>query len=463
MSEAANSGGGEIVRGNGHAPGQSLGEPMPDVKPGTQPGSLQDMKSYFEQKNQQARQPAQRQPQARGKVAEFSAKLEASQQAPVAPNEAKPQPRRPENQGDPNQLKAPPEQAPQGDPQQVQGEQEQQQAEGEQEPEAQASLADQEALAKYREWEKDEFFPEDLLGKLHEVKGNGITHYVDGNELRQGYIRGLDYRRGQEQAKAVEARANQREQAWHQHFEDVRDPEKMLEIYERQGYGETLEGVARLVAQRMQGERDMVLAAGESYMRRHGIQDPNHHDVRKAMDAMQSRLKEQRNVAMESKKLAWEKQQLQQQRAQQQSQENQQQYAAQYERSLNQLRPLAFRAYGISDSQGTRMALLRHLGSVIDAEGFKGEITRDLVMKAAEGLSDEQRQQRALESGAANALTPEQWKAQQRSAAAGNGRPLAPRVAGGGGGQPLGTLAGRKAGSLADLERMVRDGRLNRR
>lgn len=452
----------EIVRGEGRAPGESAGEQMPSIDPNAGRAGLGDFQRMMREKNEAARNggkrpqaPAQKQeapPTSRSHVASFSERLEASQQAPVNPNEPR-ESGKPENMGDPNQLKEPGNVEPQAGDEKQQTKPE----EGEQPPEEQQALDDRGALEKFRQWEKDDMFPEELLGKMHEVKVNGQMRYVDGKELRQGYMRGGDYRRLSNEAQRHIADAQQYRQSIDQHFQAIRDENQMLEIYERNGYGQTLEKLADLVQARRQRRQQIVEGAGIAAMRALGLQraDWNHKDVQAAMQQAEQEIMAAHEASIEKRRLAFERQQFDQSRQQQESTQRQQELAAVYERQLSQLRPNAFRAYGLQDTPGNRQALARHIGNNISVHGFKGDITRELVMQAAADLRDEQDDIRARERNA-DMQQPGNFKAAIR----GNGAaPLPPQRLGGGAGQPLGNTNGKQRGSLRDLEDMVRKSR----
>jgi len=467
MSEVATSAGapaqstGEIVRGAGHAPGQGPGEPMPDVPGGVQRASLSEFKRVIAARAQAAKNP----PAARSKVAEFSARIEAKQQAPVQPNEPRGQvgkPPKTDAMGDPNQVKEPP--APSQEP----GETPEIPPEGEpgaelEQEAAPDALSDLDALARFREWEQGDMFPEELEGKLHEVKTNGITKYVDTKELRQGYIRGVDYRRFHAEAQQVQQQHQRHQQSMQQHFEQIRDPDQMLEIYERNGYGDTLYQVAQRIAERDRQDRGIVRAAGIDVMQRKGITDPNHREVVEAMKRAEEDVKAMRQTKIEARKLAFDRQQIDAERQQAQSQAKTKEHYAQYENQLNQLRPLVFRAYGLPDSKANRAALLKHLNAVVSQQGVPQEgLTRELLMEAGRDLADELETERAV-GGRPAGLSPEQWQRiqaqnQQRPAS----RALPPqRLGTGGGGKPLGPAGnGQQRGRLSDLVALNRKGRM---
>lgn len=444
---------GDVVRGNGNAPGQSLGEPMPDVPKGVERAGLSDFKRVLAERDA-ARRAGVQQPTARGKVAEFSQRLEARQQAPVQPNE--PKPTKGENMGDPNQLKEPGNlEPPEGDPnQQAAPEGEEGAAEAEQQ--AESPVADPEKIA---EWMNSDMFPEELESKwLHELKANGVVRYVDTAELKQGYIRGVDYRQFHAQAQAVTRQAEQQQASMRQHFEDVRDPAKMLEIYERQGYSDTLLGVARLIAERDRDDRAMINGAGYAAMQRYATNDPNDHRVVDAMKRCEERIKAQRATEVEGKRIAWEREQLQAQQRAQESQQKVQEHHAVYERQLNQLRPLVFRAFGIPDSKANRAELNRHIGAVLSTDGLPPEgLTRDLMMRAGRDMAE------SMDGNGSRppaGLSPEQWqRVQARQRAQAGGQELSPQRMGGGGGKPM-AGAGQERKRLSDLKAMVHANRM---
>lgn len=476
MSDAANSGsgggGGEVVRGNGHAPGQGLGEAMPSVRPDVQPARPGDFKRMMRERDNAARNPPAKPaaptpqkpaevPTRRSHIAEFSERLEAKQQAPVEPNA--PKPTKGENMGDPNQLKEP------GNLEKPAGEEQGADTEpGEQEQQPQAeeptALDDLAALNKFREWETSDMFPEELNDKLHEVKVNGQLRYVDTNELRQGYMRGGDYRRFYQEAQQHMQQAQQVQQSMRQHFEQVRDPKTMLELYERNGYGDTLLQVAHMIADRERGNMRIVRAAMTAEMQRLGVQDDRDHRIQQVKTDTEARIKKMNEAENLARRTEFDKQQLQQEKDAREKQSRMQENQALYERQLNQLRPNAFKAYGLKDTEGNRAALARHIGNVIAVHGFEGNVTRALVMEAAADLRDELDQRMAAEQGQGGAMSPEDWKRaslhQKGEVQRNTGRVLPPNRAGLGGGKPLGNLGGKQRGTVRDLETMVRNNRL---
>lgn len=442
---------GEIVRGEGHAPGQGLGEAMPPVKT-TERARASDFGRVIAERAERANQPNRAEPvkqavakpvdpakqTASGRLGSFQDKLDAQQQAVAEGQE-------------PAQVEPPAELA-EGE-QAVEGEK----PEGEEQ--AAAAPDDQAALAKYREWEQSDLFPDEMLAKIHEIPVNGRIEYVDGNELRRGYQRGSDSRRMWGEAQQIQSRAQQAEQQQQQFFQAIQDPDQMIEILERNGYSPTLEKVVYKLAERIQGDRAIIRAAADAARARLGIQDYNHREIQDVITKTEARLKAAREAELKERRLTFREQQLQQQEQARTSQQSQEQWAAVYKRQLDQLRPNALRAYGIKDSAANHQAFSRHLQNVIAQQGFTGNITRDICMEAAKDLSEEQQDRIASEQGAGaapgngQALTPQQWAAQRRSKA------LPPTRLGGGAGKPMGGAAA-KRGSLSDLEAMVAKGRM---
>jgi hypothetical protein len=452
MSETASGGGGEVVRGDGNAPGQSSGEPMPAVTT-TERKSLSDFQRDMRAKNESpARAPA---PQtAKTRIGSFSEALEKRQQAPVMPNEQR---RQGEEQSRDPSTQEPPEvpqlAEPNPDAQAIELD-DSKQGEVISAEQSAAEFDDKSALEKFRQWEQDDMFPSEMESKLHEVKVNGITRYVPTTELRQGYMRGGDYRRqfaelqGQQQLTARERQATQ------DHFNAIRDPDQMLEIYERNGYGETLMKVADKLHERRARNNQIIEGAGIAAMRSLGLRtaDWNHKDVQAAMQDAQSRLQRAHEADIQRRQLDFEKRQTQQTREQTISQQQTQQRMQQYDNQLNQLRPSAFKAYGLANTEGNRQGLIRHLSNVLKTPEyqFKGELTRSQIMAAAADLKQEQEEARERERGLDR---PTQGRV-------GQGQPLPPNRMGTGGGAPLGNLGGQKQARLSDLEAMVRKGRL---
>lgn len=467
----------EIVRGEGHAPGQGPGEVMPTVQT-TERASLDSMRDHFARKNEEAearargggvsqRSQPNGQPQTTSsRIGEFSKQLEQRQQQMA-------------NGADPN---APVPQ--EGETEQTQGEEQSTEgdkpAEGE---EAAAALAvdDKTALEKFREWSDSDLFPDEMADKwLHELTVSGQTKYVDTKELRQGYMRGGDARKMYTEAQTMDRRAAAREQAFQQHFEAIRDPKTFLEMYSRNGYGrEWKESVAKLIASEVRDRRGICEAAGLAAMHRIGVNDWNHVDVQRAMATAEQNWNRMQDAGDYERRLQFERDQLTQQQQQTTHQQQTEQHKAHYDAVINQLRPVGFRAHGIKDTPANRQAMYRHIGNVVSpliaAKQFDGNLTREHILQAAqdlrEELDDELAGERALDNPAAppqgtaanvngtrNGMTAQQQRAAQQAAAR-RSRALGGNRMGIGGGKPMGGAASQKRGSLDDLEAMVRRSR----
>lgn len=445
MSEITTSNGaasstGEVVRGEGNAPGQGAGELMPSVTTNER-GRLSDFKRAMAEKNNGGPSNQQQRPQTAGtRVGAFSQQLEARQQEPVMPGEPA---RRPDER--PVQLSEPQE-----------GGQEVPEEQQEAQPEAAVSLDDRKALEKFRQWEQDDMFPAELEAKLHEVKVNGQVRYVPTSELRQGYMRGGDYRRAYNEVQTQQQAIARERQSIQQHFQAINDPGQMLEIYERNGYGQTLEKMTDLIVERRQQRKAIIEGAGIAAMRALGMRqaDWNHKDVVAAMQQAEQRLIASHNADIRQRQLDFRERQMQLQQQNQQNQQQQSQYQALYDRQITQLRPNAFRAYGIPDTAGNRQALYRHIKGVVSTIPLgEAGITRQHVMAAASDLKDELDDVISRERGL-------DGKSQAQMLKRATSQPLPPNRVGGGGGNPLGNLGGKQQGSIRDLEAMVRKGRL---
>lgn len=438
----------EIVRGEGHAPGQGLGEEMPSIKPTTERASLSDFARIMREKNEgkpttfdpnAARTPregAPKQPEtASSRMGKFQDALDAKQN--------------PERAEKPEA--APAEQTVESDEPEQQGQVE----ELEQEPQTAVGLDDQAALTKFREWEQSDLFPEELADRLHELTMNGRTEYVDTKELRRGYQRGSESRRVWAEAQQLQAQAQTNEQHQQRFFEAIKDPGQMLSILERNGYGDTLEQVAFMIAERLDGDRTIIRAAADAMVARLGLPAGSyeHRDVAETIKRTEARLKSTRAAELREQQIAHrEAMQAEREKAAEQ-QKNTAEWSQVYERQLNQLRPLALRAYGIKENKANNDAFKRHLLAVVTQANAEN-ITRDLCLEAAKDLYEELQDARTSGQGETRpeALSPQAWAAQRAQR---RPKPLPATRMGGGAGKPNGGLGGVKRGSLSDLEAMV--------
>lgn len=454
----------DVVRGEGSAPGQGPGEAMPTV-PKVEPARAGDFARIMREKNAggpsaPAGKPAEP-PRAGGRIGDFQSRLEGRQEAPTQPGQPRDKPAERDDREPPeqNQIADPTEQEPLEKP--PEEPEDRSAAPAPEEPKESAN--DKDALARYRELEQSPMLPDELAAeKMREIKINGRTYYHTVKELEQMAMRGGDYRQKSVELQQAHKTMDGERQAWQQHWTDIRDPHAFLEVYERNGYTDTIEQAFWMWAERKESERSIIRAAGLDAMNRFRC---NEHDqrVKDAMTRTQDGLSSARQVEIKQRQLEFREQQLRQQEQQRQSQATQEQYTQQYERQLNQLRPLAFRSAGIKDNPANRQALNRHLWVAIQQiphPGFDGNITRDLVLQAAADLQEEIADQRTREQGLNGGaqMTPEQWQRAQRAAA--SKKALPPTRFGGGGGSPMSNGNGVKQGRLSDLEALVRRNRL---
>jgi uncharacterized protein YifE (UPF0438 family) len=331
-----------------------------------------------------------------------------------------------------------------------------------------SALSPEEKLAKFQEWQDSDLFPDELLGKMHEVKVRGQTRYVDTNELRQGYMRHGDYQARGMELKQREARAAESENLYKQHFEAIRDPDQFLEIYERNGYGDVMERVAERIAERRVEHRNLVRAAGRATAEQLGFtseqinrgEADRHHAVVEAMQRADQRLKAARGTEIENRKLAGERERFEAQRREAAHRDEVATHKATYDKQLAQLRPVGFKAFGIPDSPQTRTAFINRLREVVDLQGGITDqgFTRDLVMAAARAVAEDIGDRQQSEGGQfmSEAEARAQQQARARQAALGATR------TGTGGGKPL-QSPNVQARRPSEFEAMRRAGTLGKR
>lgn len=440
----------EVVRGNGVAPGQPTGQPMPSVATDERK-SLSDMRRHLAAKNAEAGQPK---PDPRRPVAQTRAQPGA-QAAPrsagdrMAQFDAAQQQQRPgggqKPQGDDEQQARQPGQAAGQAPEPVLDGDDQPPAEvadapeGEQQAGPGDDLSDADAAARYREMLAGGFAPPELDGLQHEVKVDGRVMYVDSNELRQGYMRGGGARAMVQRAQQAMGQAQQVQQRWQQHFESARDPQYLHDTYEREGYGEVLDQVAHMRLKHWKEQREVVRAAGLAAMQRFGVDSVNDARVQDAMRNAQTSLKRARDAEIQMQRVQWQQQQLQQQQRDAEQKREAEQSHSHWSQQISQLRPLAFRANGIHDNGPNRTRFAEHLVAIVQTQpGRVTNITRDMCLEAAQALADEMA---AREGGGQQAG---QQVGQRQPA---RRQPLNPGRLALGAGKPHGQQAERKRGS----------------
>lgn len=287
------------------------------------------------------------------------------------------------------------------------------------------TMTPEQLLAKAQEWQNSPTLPEDFLDKLIECKvvgpdGQKRVERWTIRDAKEGVMRQYDYSRSLGQIRQQTAELGQREQRYNQHFETIQDPEKFIERHEDMGYSEVLDKALLTYAERKQQQRALVRAAGIDAMNRFGC-DANDKRVHDAMERTEAQLLEGHKAKLENRRLAREREALQQQTQQRADEGAAQQRIQTLKKSLDQLRPVAFKAYGVADNGANETDFYRHLKWVTDsdAEWDGGSISIEHCMKAAQGLAEELGDRRG-----AGANPP----------ARGKGQPLPPtRLAGPGG------------------------------
>src|SRR5262245_55410033 len=193
------------------------------------------------------------------------------------------------------------------------------------------------------------------------------------------------------------------------HFEKIQDPDAFLAEYEDRGYGQVLEHVAMRIAERHIQDRDLIRAAGLAVMQRLGV-DENDRRVYDAVRRAEESIKAERARDGEVRRLQAERDALANRSKQDDRQAGIQATAATMRKQLDQLRPIAFKAFRIHDNPATQKDFGRHLLAQMEVAG-NYEVTRDAVMSAARTLSEELSDSRHI----ASAPRPN-----------GNGKPLSP-------------------------------------
>lgn len=273
------------------------------------------------------------------------------------------------------------------------GTEEQQEAGAEGDEGGAPEASDAELIEKAKKWDSSPELPMEFLDKMIEVTGKNpdgskFSKSVPVKEMKDGYMRQYDYQRQYQQMQVRHQDLDARESRIQQHFEKVNTPEAFLETYEDMGYGEVFEQAAIIHAKRIQQERRLVEAAGIAAMQELGIDDPNHHDVQRAMASAEQRLKSARKLEIEHRRLQAEKNGLAQTRQVEDNSRQQQQRVEQLKSQLAQLTPVAMKAHGVVDSGPNREDFLRHLKYVVD-NSEDGQVDMNSCMKAAQSLSEE--------------------------------------------------------------------------
>lgn len=253
-------------------------------------------------------------------------------------------------------------------------------------------VPDVDLLAKARDWQASEYLPEEFLGKLIEVEiklddGSKRTELVTAKEMRDGYLRQSALSRAQTRIHQERQQMHARDQNVRAHFEKIRDPDAFLQEYEDRGYGPVLEAVAVRIAERRVMDRDMVAAAGIAAMQRYQC-DENDRRVWESKQRADREIRAQREREVELRRIQAERDALASRSRVDDQQAGVAEMAATYRKQLEQLRPIAFKAFRVHDNPATQKEFARHLLAQLEVAG-NYEITRDAVMTAARTLSEE--------------------------------------------------------------------------
>lgn len=278
-------------------------------------------------------------------------------------------------------------------------------------------------FAKAKEWRDSPTLPKDFDDRLVEQKvigldGKKTTQMVTVAELKENGMRQYDYSRAGDMIRSKDADLGRRESRMNEHFESINDPKEFLQRHEDMGYSEVLDAALLEYAERKQRERSMIRAAGIAEMQRLGC-DENDRRVWKVMEETEAEIADARKSKIENRRLSREQKSFEENRKQAELDARTQQSSASLKKSLDQLRPVAFKAYGVADNGANETDFYRHLKSVTDNDReWDGEvISIQHCMRAAEGLAQELGDRRGHNPKPAN----------------GKGQPLPPTRLGGSG------------------------------
>ena len=254
--------------------------------------------------------------------------------------------------------------------------------------------ADQTLLEQVKQWRETGEIPEELENmplSWVDKNGNLVEETIAG--LKERGMRLGEFHRAMGQVRQRDQQHDIVVGNINRHFEQVRDPQFMLQDYEERGYN--MEAVAELVALRRREDRQHANAAGLLLMRElqqaTGMQVSNNDPrvVKRMQDVMEAR-KQQRAIESQNRVLQRQNQQLAQVRQNQQSQQEQQLRMQQLGNSLAQLIPVAFKATGVRNNPANVQAFYRHLDAYVTTlPGWDGNYRRVHCLKAAQMLREE--------------------------------------------------------------------------
>lgn len=256
-----------------------------------------------------------------------------------------------------------------------------------------APTAIAEAAGKWEELQGSPELPTELMDKLVTVKNGDREWQVPISELSKGYMRLNESTRRAQALDQREQQVSQGEQRFQRFFQDIRKPEALIEVLERQLGPETLDAALGIRQKRAEDDSAMIEAAGYAVMRRLGVNAQDGR-VREAMLAAKGRLDRERALDIEQRKLKARNRELESQTKADTTNHQVEQLRATFQKQLEQLTPLAFKAARIRDNPVNRdrhVAYIKHLGKVQGAQA----ITRELVQEAARCLRDDLEDERA--------------------------------------------------------------------
>lgn len=282
-----------------------------------------------------------------------------------------------------------------------------------------AATAAAEAAQKWQDLESSPHLPDDFHDKLITVKSGDREWDVPISEMRLGYMRLNESTRRSQELDQREEQLNQGEQRFGRFFEQIKDPQAFIEVFERQLGPEVLDKALEIRQAQRDDDISMIEAAGIAVMRRYNV-DKHDPRVREAMIATKQRIGKQRLSDIEQRKLASRNRELEQGREQNDTQKRVNELRATFERQLAQLTPTAFKAARIRDNAKNRDAHISHLKAIMRKQGAQ-TITREIVAEAARAVREDLEDERAAKS----------TKVAQPGAA-GKSQPRAAKGAGGG-------------------------------
>jgi hypothetical protein len=250
-----------------------------------------------------------------------------------------------------------------------------------------------EAAGKWEELQGSPDLPAELGDKLWTVKNGDREWQVPISEMAKGYMRLNESTRRAQALDQREQQVTQGEQRFQKFFQDIRKPEALIEVLERQLGPETLDAALGIRQKRAEDDSAMIEAAGYAVMRRLGVNAQDGR-VREAMMAAKGRLDRERNLDIEQRKLQARNRQLESQTKAADTNQQVEQLRATFQKQLEQLTPLAFKAARIRDNPVNRDRHVQYIKQLAKAQNAQG-ITRELVQEAARCLRDDLEDERA--------------------------------------------------------------------